>query len=78
MLELSSNGINNKGGWEKNGFNIPKFDREAVIKATRENPTWIHFGAGNIFRSFPAALQQALLNEGKTDKGIIVAEGYDY
>ena len=25
-----------------------------------------------------AALQQKLLNEGKTDKGIIVCEGYDY
>ena len=78
MLKLSSNGINNKEEWEKNGFNLPKFDREAVIKATRKKPTWIHFGAGNIFRSFPAALQQVILNEGKTDKGIIVAEGYDY
>lgn len=78
MLELSSNGIRNKEEWEKNGFNLPKFDREAVMEVTRENPTWIHFGVGNIFRSFPAALQQTLLNNGKANKGIIVAEGYDY
>ncbi len=78
MLELNSSGIINKEEWEKNGFNLPKFDRRTVINNTKENPTWIHFGAGNIFRSFPAALQQNLLNEGKADKGIIVAEGYDY
>jgi fructuronate reductase len=62
MLELISKGIKNNEGWEKQGFKIPKFNREEVIKATKENPTWIHFGAGNIFRSFPAALQQTLLN----------------
>lgn len=78
MLELSNKGILNKEKWEEQGFVLPKFDRQAVTSATKENPTWIHFGAGNIFRSFPAALQQILLNEGKADKGIIVAEGYDY
>ncbi|WP_279232051.1 mannitol dehydrogenase family protein [Clostridium sp. HBUAS56017] len=78
MLELNNEGIKSREEWEKRGFKIPKFNREKVIKETKENPTWIHFGAGNIFRSFPAALQQTLLDEGKTNKGIIVAEGYDY
>lgn len=78
MLKLNSEGILNKEEWEKENYILPKFDRHVVIKETMEKPTWIHFGAGNIFRSFPAALQQALLNEGKSNKGIIVAEGYDY
>lgn len=78
MLELNNKGMLHKEEWEKENFILPRFDRQAVTNATKENPTWIHFGAGNIFRSFPAALQQVLLNEGKTDKGIIVAEGYDY
>jgi len=78
MLELNNKGIVNKKAWEEENFILPKFSREIVVNATKENPTWIHFGAGNIFRSFPAALQQTLLNQGKTDKGIIVAEGYDY
>lgn len=78
MLELNNKGIVNKKVWEEEDFILPKFNREAVTNVTKENPTWIHFGAGNIFRSFPAALQQNLLNQGKTDKGIIVAEGYDY
>lgn len=78
MLQLNNNGILQKEEWEKEKYMLPKFNREAVTKDTMENPTWIHFGAGNIFRSFPAALQQTLLNEGKTNKGIIVAEGFDY
>lgn len=78
MLKLNNEGILLKEEWEEQGFKLPDFNREEVIRDTQENPTWIHFGAGNIFRSFPAALQQTLLNEGKTNKGIIVAEGHDY
>ena len=49
-----------------------------MIKDTKENPEWVHFGAGNIFRAFPAAVCQELLNSGILNTGIIVAEGYDY
>ena len=31
----------------------------------RKTPRWIHFGAGNIFRAFPAVLVQKLLDEGR-------------
>ncbi len=55
----------------------PQYDREAMRIRTRENPYWIHFGAGNIFRAFQANVVQDLLNEGILDRGIIVAEGYD-
>lgn len=77
-MRLSDNALKDKKTWEDAGFILPKFDREKVMANTKANPTWIHFGAGNIFRAFPAAVQQKLLNEQKEDKGIIVAEGYDY
>jgi fructuronate reductase len=64
--------------WEKAGFQLPKFDRSAMEKVTKATPTWVHFGAGNIFRAFPAALQQKLLDNGLSQQGIIVVEGYDY
>ena len=35
-------------------------------------------GAGNIFRAFTANVQQNILNAGKSDTGIIAAEGFDY
>ena len=38
----------------------------------------MHFGAGNIFRAFPAAILNDALNTGKYDRGVIVAESFDY
>lgn len=64
--------------WKEKGYHVPTFNREAIIESTKKEPVWVHFGAGNIFRGFPARLQQHLIEEGITDKGIIVAEGFDY
>lgn len=77
-MHLNDKELINKAEWEKAGFSLPRFDRAAMEKATTEEPVWVHFGAGNIFRAFPAALQQKLLNENLTKKGIVVVEGYDY
>lgn len=64
--------------WKDKGYELPKYDREKVKKATIENPSWIHFGAGNIFRGFPAAGLHKMLDEGSYDRGVIVSEGFDY
>lgn len=77
-MKLNNNGLAEREPWEAAGFDLPKFDREAVTAATKENPFWIHFGAGNIFRAFQANVVQKLLNEGALDRGLIVAEGFDY
>ena len=63
--------------FESKGYNLPKFDIEKVRTETYKNPVWLHFGAGNIFRAFPAQKQQDLLNSGFATKGIIVAEAFD-
>lgn len=77
-MKLKASELNNKSLWEEKGYNLPKFDREKMIKNTKENPEWIHFGAGNIFRAFPAVVCQELLDKNIIETGIIVAEGYDY
>jgi len=64
--------------WEAKGYELPKFDVAAVAKKTHDNPTWVHFGGGNIFRAFPAAILNDALNTGKYDRGVIVAETFDY
>ena len=64
--------------WKEKGYQLPKFDIEAVRAKTHDEPTWVHFGAGNIFRAFPAAILNEALNSGKYDRGVIVAESFDY
>ena len=68
----------NPAEWEAKGYQLPKFDIEAVAAKTYEEPTWVHFGGGNIFRAFPAAILNDALNTGKYDRGVIVAETFDY
>ena len=77
-MKLNRQQLRQRKEWEQAGFQLPDYDIDAMIEKTKEKPEWLHLGAGNIFRAFPAALQQKLLNEGKVDTGIIVAEGYDY
>ena len=64
--------------WEEKGYQLPEFDIQAVRAKTHAEPTWVHFGAGNIFRAFPAAVLNDALNSGKYDRGVIVAESFDY
>ncbi len=63
---------------EMKNVETPKYDVFKVIDDTKQNPIWLHFGAGNIFRGYIARLQDDLLNLGKTNKGIIACETFDY
>ena len=63
--------------YRKAGIHIPSYSLEKVRKRTVEHPTWLHFGAGNIFRAFMARLQQRLLEQGEAESGIVVAEAFD-
>jgi len=76
-MKLNAQSLNNTPFWEKAGIALPRFDREKMIIATKAAPKWIHFGPGNIFRAFPAAMMQQLIEQGLETTGIIVAEGYD-
>jgi fructuronate reductase len=78
FMRLTQSNLKNKEFWLKKGYSLPSFDRERVAEITKNEPVWLHFGAGNIFRAFIAAIAQDLLNDGEMDKGLIVAEGYDY
>jgi len=78
-MKLTLQGIREgKAEYLAKGYQLPEFDYETVKKNTHERPTWIHFGAGNIFRAFQANVMQNLLNKGVMDTGLIAAEGYDY
>jgi fructuronate reductase len=77
LISINDDYVNKKEMFKKYGIKVPYFDQETIKKKTYKNPTWIHFGGGNIFRAFQANLAQELINLGKLDTGIIVAESYD-
>jgi fructuronate reductase len=68
----------NPAEWVAKGYELPKYDIAALKEKTHKAPTWLHFGAGNIFRAFPAAMLNDILNAGQYDRGVIVAESFDY
>jgi fructuronate reductase len=76
-MQLTESGLREEA-WKVAGYALLEFDREQVRKATKENPFWLHLGAGNLFRAFQANVVQKLLNEGVLDRGLVIAEGYDY
>ena len=61
-MKLSLEGLQVKTGWE--AYRLPTYDIAAVRERTAKNPTWLHFGAGSIFRAYPAMLVQRLLTAG--------------
>ncbi|MCR5404368.1 MAG: mannitol dehydrogenase family protein [Butyrivibrio sp.] len=76
-MKLNSSSIKN-AEWKEKGYFVPSYDREAMIEKTKANPQWVHFGAGNIFRAFQANLSQRMLEDGSSDIGLTVVEGFDY
>lgn len=70
MLHLSRKSLKqDKAAWEKADIKLYSYDDTQVEEATQQTPQWVHFGGGNIFRAFIAALQQQLLNKGAAKTG---------
>lgn len=77
-MKLNKAGLQNRAEWEAKGYKLPQYDHDKMVAATKENPFWIHFGAGNLFRAFHARAVEDMLNRGELDRGIIAVEGFDY
>ncbi len=78
MIQLNKNSLHDQKIWLDSGIELPNFDLAKMVAQTKESPSWLHFGAGNIFRGFPAVLQQKLLNSGKAATGIVAVETFDF
>lgn len=75
---LSLEGLKNKAEWQNAGIQLPTYDIENVVANTKKAPTWVHFGAGNIFRIFIGGLADTLIESGASDKGITCVETFDF
>jgi len=76
-MQLDLKGLEDRAAWEAAGVQLPKHDWKAMCAETEQNPLWVHFGAGNIFRIFVAGLMQKLLDQGAAKAGIIAVETFD-
>ena len=76
-MKVTLEGIKDQAAFAAAGVTLPKFDVAAVQAHSREEPVWLHFGAGNIFRGFVASLQQTLLDQGLQQSGIQTLSAYD-
>ncbi|WP_157159653.1 mannitol dehydrogenase family protein [Brachyspira pilosicoli] len=77
-MKLNIENLNDKNFWENANIEVPKYNINDIRKNTAEKPTWIHFGAGNIFRGFIAAVADRLLNDSIIDTGIIAVDTHAF
>ena len=77
-MKLNIENLNDKNFWENADIEVPKYNINDIRKNTAKKPTWIHFGAGNIFRGFIAAVADTLLNDSIIDTGIIAVDTHAF
>lgn len=77
-MKLTLAGLKDKAAWEAAGIAVPAYDIEKVVEDTKKSPSWVHFGAGNIFRIFVGGLADTLLAKGEISRGITCVETFDF
>ena len=76
MVMLTREGLKNSK-WKEIGVHLPQFNLEDMVKKTKEAPTWIHIAPSNLYIGEIAPIQQALLELGVVQEGIIGIETWD-
>lgn len=61
---------------KERGVRLPAYDVAALKQAGVEQPVWIHFGGGNLYRAFHAQIAQDLADKGLLTRGVMVAETF--
>ena len=74
-MKLTKESIKHNVAWK--GYLCRSTTLTLCAKTPTRHRLGLHFGAGNLFRAFPAVLAQRLLTAGLSDTGIICCDGYD-
>ena len=77
-MRLNYKDLKNRAAWEAAGFDMPSYDPEQLAAVTKQDPRWVHFGIGNIFRVFVGGIADKLIGEGLLDRGVTCVETFDY
>ncbi|MBR0203234.1 MAG: mannitol dehydrogenase family protein [Synergistaceae bacterium] len=77
-MQLTYQGLKDSEGWKKAGIELPPYNPEELAEKTRQDPRWVHFGIGNIFRIFIGGIADKLIRKILLDRGITCVETFDY
>ncbi|MFB9769212.1 mannitol dehydrogenase family protein [Lactiplantibacillus modestisalitolerans] len=77
MVKITDNYLTQADAFQAANIQVPTYDQAQLKKDTQAHPRWVHFGGGNLFRAFHAAIANRLIEKGELDAGVIVAETYD-
>ena len=77
-MKLTLQGLQEKEQWKNAGIGLPSYDVEKISEKAKEEPGWVHFGIGNIFRIFIGGIADTLISSGEMKKGITCVETFDF
>ena len=77
-MKLTYEGIHKEQPWKNAGIRLPGYDAVKLAEKTKDEPVWVHFGIGNIFRIFIGSIADRMLEEQLLDRGVICVESFDY
>ncbi|MGN1319394.1 MAG: mannitol dehydrogenase family protein [Lachnospirales bacterium] len=77
-MKLDLQSIKNEKFWNEKNISLPNYHIEKVRYNTINEPIWVHFGVGNIFRIFIGGICDKLISKGYIDKGIVCVEAFDF
>ncbi|MFD1900752.1 mannitol dehydrogenase family protein [Enterococcus termitis] len=75
-MKITESYIVNKDKFKDVNIQMPLFDDVLMKQRTKEQPKWLHFGGGNLYRCFHAKVAQDLLNQNLLETGIVVVENF--
>lgn len=73
MVDFSEKWTDHVDAYKSMGVTLPKNEVATPV----ENPVWMHFGGGNLYRGLHAEIAQNLIDSGDMTDGVIIVEGFD-
>ena len=77
-MKMTRTELKNSEFWKNTGIVLPSYDVETITIKAKNEPRWVHFGIGNIFRIFLGSIADGMLENGDLDCGLTCIETFDF
>ena len=61
-MKMTRTELKNSEFWKNTGIVLPSYDVETITIKAQNEPRWVHFGIGNIFRIFLGSIADGILD----------------